>query len=597
MIFKDDYVTIKAKKTIEKGTDTVEFKISGGNEQAVITIEKQYEKDGILYVEVVMKQEKVTVPEKFMLEWKLPMGDCYSIWSPDIRNGRGMGMNWSKRTTNSRLSNWMPFHSCLTKSGKNRIAVAVSDAKTPLSIASGICEEDACIDFRVTFFTQPVAPLSEYRATVRIDKRDVAYYDSIYDAVSWWETDCGYKPAAVPEGAFLPVNSLWYSYHQNIDVTDVLKECRLSKPLGLDLVIIDDGWQTDDNNRGYSHCGDWRVAESKIPDMKDFVAQIHETGMKVMLWYSMPYVGIHSQNYERFKTMFLEGTGNGKNFWGLDPRYPEVRAFLVEQYANALRDWDLDGLKLDFIDAFVLRNETSEPDSRRDMESLEDAVDVLMTEVTAALSAIKPDVLLEFRQSYVGPAIRKYGNMLRVMDCPGSSLTNRNEIVNLRLTSGKTAVHSDMLMWDYNAPVEAAALQLASVVFAVPQVSMKMEKLSEEHKKMLAYYLAFWKENRDVLIFGKLTAKASEGSYSQATSRLGEKSVTAVYNDAVIARTDEEALIGVNASGENELIIKNAEGFSYRVVSCMGETVSEGVLYSGLEAVFVPVGGMVIIKK
>ena len=116
-----------------------------------------------------------------------------------------------------------------------------------------------------------------------------------------------------------------------------------------------------------------------------------------------------------------------------------------------------------------------------------------------------------------------------------------------------------MLMWDYKAPVEAAALQLASVVFAVPQVSMKMEKLSEEHKKMLAYYLAFWKENRNVLIFGKLTAKASEGSYSQATSRLGEKSVTAVYNDAVIARTDEEALIGVNASGENELIftIKN----------------------------------------
>lgn len=575
----------------------MEFKISTQGELAEVLIAKQYEKDGILYVEVAMTQKETVIPEKIMLEWKMPMGECYSIWSPDIRNGRGLGMNWSKRTTNSRLSNWMPLHTCLTKSGKNRIAVAVSDAKTPIAISSGVCEEDACIDFRVTFFTQPVAPLSDYRATVRIDMRDIPYYDSIYDAVTWWETDCGYIPAEVPQGALLPVNSLWYSYHQNIDVEDILKECRLSKPLGLDLVIIDDGWQTDDNNRGYSHCGDWAVAESKIPDMKDFVASIHKIGMKVMLWYSMPYVGINSKNYERFKTMFLEGTGNGKNFWGLDPRYPEVRAFLVELYTNALKDWDLDGLKLDFIDAFVLRGEASGPDNRRDMESLEDAVEVLMTEVTTALRAIKPDVLLEFRQSYVGPAIRKYGNMLRVMDCPGSSLTNCNEIVNLRLTSGKTAVHSDMLMWDYSAPVESAALQLASVLFAVPQVSMKMEKLSEEHKKMLAHYLAFWKEHRDVLLFGKLTAKASEGSYSQATSRLGAESVTTAYNDSIINCIDEDVLIGVNATGEEELIIKNGSGFCYRVISCMGETVSEGVLGSSLEALCVPVGGMVIAEK
>ncbi len=575
----------------------MELKISTQSELAKVLIEKQYEKEGILYVEIAMTQPEGTVPEKFMLEWKMPMADCYSIWSPDIRNGRGLGMNWSKRTTNSRLSNWMPLHSCLTKSGQNRIAVAVSDAKAPIAISSGVCEEDACIDFRITFFTQPVAPLSSYRATVRIDTRDIPYYDSIYDSVCWWETECGYVPADVPEGAFLPVNSLWYSYHQNIDTEDVLKECRLSKELGLDLVIIDDGWQTDDNNRGYSHCGDWEVATSKIPDMKDFVAKIHEIGMKVMLWYSMPYVGIHSKNYERFKTMFLEGVGNGKNFWGLDPRYPQVRAFLVEQYANAIKNWDLDGLKLDFIDAFVLRGESSEPDSRRDMESLEEAVDVLMTEVTTALKAIKPDVLLEFRQSYVGPAIRKYGNMLRVMDCPGSCLTNRNEIVNLRLTSGKTAVHSDMLMWDYNAPVEAAALQLASVLFAVPQVSMKMEKLSEEHKKMLAHYLAFWKENRDTLLFGKLTAKASEGCYSQATSRLDGKSVTTAYNDRVIVRADEDAFVGVNATGEDELIVKNAAGFSYCVVTCTGEPVSQGVIQSGIEALCVPVGGMVIAKQ
>ena len=34
-----------------------------------------------------------------------------------------------------------------------------------------------------------------------------------------------------------------------LDVEDIVKECRLSKPFGMETVIIDDGWQTDDNNR------------------------------------------------------------------------------------------------------------------------------------------------------------------------------------------------------------------------------------------------------------------------------------------------------------------------------------------------------------
>ncbi len=566
-------------------------------DNATVSLTKRTGQEGVLYLDVTMEQAEKVVPEKFTVEWKIPLGDCYSIWSPDIRNGRGLGMNWSRRTTSSRLSNWMPLHTCLTKSGRNRMAIAVSDAKNPIAIATGVCEEDACIDCRVTFFSQAVAPLSSYRAVVRIDLRDVPYYDSVYDAVNWWETDCGYTPAPVPEAAKLPVNSLWYSYHQNLDADDIVRECSLAKPLGMDVVIIDDGWQTDDNNRGYSHCGDWEVAGSKISDMKQFISRLHETGMKVMLWYSMPYVGLYSKNYERFKTMFLDEVGNGKNFWGLDPRYPEVRRFLIELYANALTEWDLDGLKLDFIDAFVLRGKSAEPDARRDIESLEDAVDALMTETVATLRAIKPDVLLEFRQSYVGPAIRKYGNMLRVMDCPGSSLTNRNEIVNLRLTSGKTAVHSDMLMWDYNAPAEAAALQLVSALFAVPQISMKMANLSEAHKKMLAFYLDFWKQNRETLLSGKLTAKASEGCYSTASSRSGEKTVTVAYNDAVICRADEKEVIAVNGTGGEELIFKNLAGFSYRVLNCLGEEVAGGVFEQNLEALFVPCAGLVFMAE
>ena len=68
----------------------------------------------------------------------------------------------------------------------------------------------------------------------------------------------------------------------------------------MDTVIIDDGWQTDDNSRGYAYCGDWEVATSKIPDMKKFVEDIHDTGMKIMIWYSVCFMGKYAKNYDKY---------------------------------------------------------------------------------------------------------------------------------------------------------------------------------------------------------------------------------------------------------------------------------------------------------
>ena len=57
------------------------------------------------------------------------------------------------------------------------------------------------------------------------------------------------------------------------------------------------------------------------------------------------------------------------------------------------------------------------------MKSVPLAVERLKKEISAALTAIKPDVLIEFRQSYVGPGIRQCGNMISVGDCPGDMET------------------------------------------------------------------------------------------------------------------------------------------------------------------------------
>ena len=570
----------------------MDYRIKGGNEGAKIFIDNERESDGVLFFDVNFVLEKEAVPEEFCIAFSIPAIDQYSVWSPSVRFDRNLGPNWKKKVTTSRLASWMPLHEIVSLSGRNRTLVALSDAKTPTSLGTGICEEDANIQWDIKFFTIPVAPLKEYKATVRLDQRDIAYYDAIYDAVAWWEKECGYVPAYVPESAKMPMNSLWYSYHQKLSVDEILEECRISKNLGMDTVIVDDGWQTDDSNRGYQFCGDWEVAKTKIPDMKEFVKQVHETGMKIMIWFSVPFMGTGAKMFEHFKDMLLNGRNN---VYALDPRYKEVRDYLVGMYARAMKEWGLDGLKLDFIDSFRLEGKSLEYDEKRDYQSLEDAVDVLMTEVSDTIRKINPEALIEFRQTYVGPAIRKYGNMLRVMDCPNDAICNRQDVVNLRFTSGNTAVHSDMIMWNHDDTVESAALQFASLLYSVPQVSVKLAKISEEHTKMLKFYLAFWRENRETLLEGKILAANPESGYSIVCAEKCGNAIFTSYTDRVIDCRKYKKVIAVNSSREASLIIKGADGKSYRCVDCMGNVLDSGKVEGTLFEVIVPVAGMVSI--
>ncbi len=567
------------------------YKIYSENKKAQLSL-RSSEADGItlLYVELV--HDEPCVPEKFTVEWEIPATDTYSFWGPNVSTNRNLAPNWGPRATDARLAAGAPVHAIISSNDKNRLTIALSDPMIPTSISTGVSEETAFMVCKAEFFTNPTSPIKSYSAVVRLDYRDLNYCDTIRDSVSWWETNCGYQSAPVPESARLPMDSLWYSFHQNLDFDEIIRECSLAKPLGLDTVIIDDGWQTVDSGRGYAYCGDWKPLG--LPRIAELVQKIHEIGMKVILWYSVPFLGIYAEKYEELRDYTLYSLFDDTTY-ALDPRYKKVRDYLIDIYENAVRDWKLDGLKLDFIDSFCLGNEEGKPVWERDYTSLEDGVDALMSEVREKLCAIDPEIMIEFRQSYIGPAIRKYGNMLRVGDCPCDALANRRAIIDLRLTSGKTAVHSDMLMWNANDKVENVALQLASTLFSVPQISVHLDKIPESHKKALAFYLDFWRKNRDVLLDGTLYASAPCTVYSRAYSKKGKKAVWAAYENPVVD-IDCDDLCAVNCSCHEHLYIDGKKGKHFTTVNCMGETVSEGVIESSTQKLPVPTAGMVFIK-
>jgi alpha-galactosidase len=378
----------------------------------------------------------------------------------------------------------------------------------------------------------------------------------------------------------------------------------VAKQLGFESIIVDDGWQTLDTNRGYAFTGDWKP--ERMTDMKAFVEKSQALGVKVMLWYAVPFVGRNASMAARFKDKSLRFTPTGLAAYTLDPRYPEVRQYLIDIYRTALRDWKLDGFKLDFIDRFVADEQTVlEAADGRDFASVNEAADRLMTDVIAELRKINPDVMLEFRQPYIGPLIRKYGNMFRASDSPNAYLTNKVKSIDLRLLGGTTAVHGDMIMWHEREPVEKAALQLLNILFTVPQVSVKLREIPKDHLAMTKFYIDYYNRNRDVLVKGGIDAPFPTLNYPLVRGYGTDKQIVALYTDLVLALDSSRPTSRidiVNAKGSRQVVLslpKDLGTYKYDIRDCLGRVVKQGTmtLTKGLVELDVPLSGLVSFER
>ncbi len=554
--------------------------------------------DGLTNIHVTAKALAEPSKLELRLNWQTPAIGVHAEWSPLNYRAKTVKPSWGGFESSNATTS-APVFANVAYDDTNKMTIACSDSKNAVRIRSGAIERVAMLQNDVIINVD--CNITDYEADIRIDTREIPFYRAVADVAKWWETYDGYAPIFVPEEARSPIYSTWYSYLKNIDADAIVADCEYFAKLGCKAVIVDDGWQTSDyHTGGYDYCGDWEVTDSKGLDMKSFVDAVHSTGMKFILWYAVPFFGIHSKAYERFKDKMLANDVNHGNTYIIDPRYPEVREYLIGIYKKAVLDWGLDGFKLDFIDYF---KQSSEVKPGMDYVSVYDAVDRLMKDVMTTLKALNPEILIEFRQKYIGPLMRSFGNMLRVSDCPNDSFSNRLGTLSLRLTSGETAVHSDMVQWHPDEPVELAAFQLTNILFSVPQISVRHDKIPESHRRMLEFYLGFWTKYRFALLDGELSLKNYAGDWSFVSAKADNTTVGVVYSGRIAAISEPtDEIVLVNASLEREIIIDApALGrYDYTVVNCMGETVARGELdtvEAGLTRIAVPVNGAVMMRK
>ena len=531
-----------------------------------VSVETKTPEKGVELWEFAMVADKPSVPGKWAVSCNFPLKDVVGRWA--TAGSKKIPPDWGG-WFNSSLYSQAPVLAYFSDSNENRGVIACSEALRRVNFRMGVHEPSATSCYWAELFSEPEAPLGSYKVSFRLDFRPIFYADAIRGAFAWFGTMPAYRPAAVPAAAFDPLYSFWYSYHQGVNTANVEKECAAAVPYGMKTAIIDDGWQTDDNSGRYAYCGDWEVSTNRFADFAGHIKKVQEMGMKYMIWYSVPYVGFKSKNFAKFKGKYLY-EDHGMLAAVLDPRFPEVREFLIGKYEQAVRDWGVDGLKLDFIDSFGFRGAdpaVKEDYAGRDIKSLPEAIDRLMTDVNKRLAAIKPGVLIEFRQSYIGPAILKYGNMLRAADCPMDVLSNRIRTLDLRLSCGPAAVHSDMLMWNMDESPEAASKQFWNILFSVPQISVRLEEISAAHRAKLREMLDFWLAHRETIMKGELRPMRPDLNYPIVYAYGKDEQVVAVYDPAMVVEVDRSRgpiVYIVNATDAKTLVVR--EGKNVREV-------------------------------
>ena len=530
--------------------------------------------------------------------WSIPQNGLLYTWTQNCVLDRFLPTDYSVLKY-SMLSYNSPCTVLFNGKSEHKYSWALDECSKLVFFRTGVREYDGKV---YVYIKIPLKQFAKQYSTVmmlRIDAETKSFSKGLEDISKWWECVLKEPTLIVPDFAKEPLYSFWYSYHREFNAEIVEKACKDAAKLGFKVMILDDGWQTDNMGwEGYEICGDWQVGTKKIPDMEKHVNNVHNLGMKYILWFSVPFIGRSSKSFSKSKSMILRYYA--KDVGLLDPRYKEVREYLISIYKKAVAEWNVDGLKLDFIDRWRDDHEDNLPyNDKMDIFALQDAVDRLMSDIVTELKKIKPDIMLEFRQGYIGPNMRRFGNMFRVTDCPDDYIKNRVGVLDLRQIMGNSAVHSDMLMWHIDETPELVSVQIINILFGVMQYSARIDKLSDDAIKVSKFWLDFMSEHKNLLLESKLTAYEPQLLYTWAKSSNENECAVAVYSVDKCVIPDEKSKIFIANGSESERVFAELKGDYYlEILNCMGEKITKDIqLGKGVNVLNIPIGGLAILTK
>lgn len=581
-------------KRFDIDVDGVKMGVTLNTEGDVIVRKKEIQEGHFKVVnfDVVSKRGNFILKE-FKVNTRFPILDVHGISIPgELNNPFFFILPWRFEVTAS-FNRSFPFLSLINREGTNRFAIGLGDSKIGFKMVGKFIEKTE--EFEIN-----ISSINRFEGK--------SFSNSIFvttTSISWFEltdeySNHIYNPREpLPDFMYSPVYCTWYAFYQNLDQKCLERVAKKASEMGFEIFILDDGWFTLDTNRGYWYTGDWEVCRDKFPDFKYHVKKVKNYGLKYVLWIAPFMLGTKSKEFDFYKK-YCVSSREELGYKNLCPQSMPIKERIIEKMKRLLLDYDLDGFKIDFLDDIppeVCQNKEHNHFTENPAEGIEE----VLSSIKSLGKSVKKYLILEFRQMYASPQMKRFATAFRAADTPFDFDQNRRRILVLRSFSGKLPVYSDPIVWRKGEKPYNISRHFISAIFGVPMVSVDLLNLSEVEERVMRFWLRFYRENRDVLNFGKLYPDFSSGECTSAYAVKDEKAVVALYSVPYfdLDRIDTKEIYILNGSNRDDVTLKGEKflGASVEVLDPIDGIRKLSKSFKGCEIINVGKGNVIHITK
>lgn len=464
----------------------------------------------------------VTKEKKSVVCIEVPACDVQMMWMPSWRVPRQERKWLLKHNSAPQLS--MPYVAYFNAVGRNSFSIGVSALENDVNVESKLNQEKGVWCVTITVAVQQDEEIQPYFITM--DRRQKDWTQVLSD----WRKSLKFENGNYPQDVWEPTYCSWYARHADITQDWVERTAEIAAELGFKTFILDDGWSYDDRKRvspqtivnWYQDVGKWDVfSKKKFPDFKTHRAKIRALGINYIVWTAPYFVGTRTLAYTQYG---FDKKGD-KPFEGnvlASPLDTEYMKSVDDQLVKLLKDSDLDGLKIDFLDSIAPSVE----------KPLGQKTHAYLKNLMAKLRKVKPNGLFEFRQGYATPITASLATQFRAGDVPFEWLPNLLRIAQIRLTMGdKVPIHSDPIFWSIYETEDNINRHFLASMAGVPMLSIDLESLSAKHKDLVKKWIDFYNANvKKFQLNGEWKVKYLTSSLQYVTSTIGNE-ILVIVND------------------------------------------------------------------
>ncbi len=302
----------------------------------------------------------------------------------------------------------------------------------------------------------------------------------------------------------------WEATYMDFNEEKIVDIATKAKDLGIDLIVLDDGW-FGKRNDDKSSLGDWRANKEKLPNgIEGLAEKIESLGMKFGLWFEPEMVSPDSDLYREHSDWCVHiksrNKSMGRNQLILDLSRTEVCEYIISAISEILKCGKISYIKWD-----MNRNFTEIGSAKISSRQQKEVAHRYILGLYSILEKIKkdfPDVLMEGCASGGGrfdPGMMYYFNQFWTSD-------NSDGVDRASIQYGASLVMPVMFMGAHVSAVpnhqnnRMTPMKTRGLVAMCGQFGYELDvtKLSKEELKEIKEQINLYKRIRQTVQFGTM---------------------------------------------------------------------------------------------